>query len=111
MAYQSNAPVGKPYEQKPRTGSMFKNDDFDPNGDLDDSNNYWGNGKIMETDGTVLNFRVYAKVAKESGKNYWKLSMYEPLQQGQQGQQGYQGKQGQQGKPDQPPPVDKDPWD
>ena len=100
MAYQSNPPAGKPYEQKPRTGSMFKNEEFNPQGDLDDPNNYWGNGKLMETNGAVLNFRVYAKVGKESGKPYWKLSMYEPQQQ-----------QGQQAPVQQPSQGEKMPWD
>ena len=101
MAYQSNAPSQKPYEQKPRTGSMFKNEEFNPQGDLEDTNNYWGNGKLMESDGTVLNFRVYAKVGKESWKPYWKLSMYEPKPQQQQ----------QQGQYNQQAPPNKMPWD
>ena len=79
MAYQQQNKGN--YENKPRTGSMFKNPDFNPNGDLDDSSNYWGNGSVTETDGTKLSFRVYAKVAKESGKPYFKLSMYEPQSQ------------------------------
>jgi hypothetical protein len=101
MAYQSNAPSQKPYELKPRTGSMFKNPDFNPQGDLDDTNNYWGNGKIMESDGTLLSFRVYAKVGKESGKPYWKLSMYDPQPQEQQQQVQY----------NQQAPANKMPWD
>ena len=83
MAYQQQQ-KGQ-YEQKPRTGSMFKNPDFNPQGDMDSPDNYWGNGSIVETDGTKLNFRVYAKVGKTSNKPYFKLSMYEPKPQDGQG--------------------------
>ena len=79
MAYQGK-PNSKPFELKPRTGSMFKNPDFNPNGDLDDPKNYWGNGTYKETNGTELKFTAYAKVAK-SGKGWFKLSMYEPKDQ------------------------------
>ena len=107
MAYQSNAPSQKPYEQKPRTGSMFFNEEFNPQGDPEDTNNFWGNGKLMETDGTVLNFRVYSKVAK-SGKVWYKLSMYPPKDQ-QQGQQSQQYSQPVQQAPVQQPPVQQPP--
>ena len=76
MAYQQQN-KGK-FEQKPRRGSMFKNPDFNPNGDMDDPKNYWGNGSYTETDGTKVNFRVYAKVGKDSGKPYFNVSAYEP---------------------------------
>ena len=51
MAYQGK-PNSKPFELEPRKGSMFKNPDFNPNGDLDDPKNYWGNGTYKETNGT-----------------------------------------------------------
>lgn len=100
MAYDNN---NQAYEQKDNTGSLFKNPDFNPQGDMDDPKNYWGNGSML-VNGVKMNFTVYAKVAKNTGKPWFKLSLYKPDPSKAKGGQGGQGgqKQSQEAMP---------PWD
>ena len=77
MAYPQQQNKGQGFELKDNQGSMFKNPDFNPQGDMDDPKNYWGNGTVM-VNGKEMKFRAYAKVAKNSGKPWFKLSLYEP---------------------------------
>ena len=93
MAYD-NSSQGK-YEQKDNTGSLFKNPDFNPQGDMDDPKNYWGNGNCL-VNGEKMNFTVYAKVAKNTGKPWFKLSLSKPDPSKARGAQG--GQQQSQGK-------------
>tara|TARA_R100001510_G_scaffold16650_1_gene14032 strand:- start:1532 stop:1795 length:264 start_codon:yes stop_codon:yes gene_type:complete len=65
------------FELKDNQGSMFKNPEFNSNGDMDDPNNFWGNGSVM-VNGKKMSFRAYAKVGAKSNKPWWKLSLYEP---------------------------------
>jgi len=113
MAYQSKPPSGQPFEQKPGTGSAFTNEDYDINGDPDDTNNYAFNGKYTEFSGDKVNFRFYRKVAK-SGIVWYKMSSWKTDSADQQGQQHSQPVQQ---APVQQPPVqqqgkgEKMPWD
>ena len=70
------------YEHKPGTGTVFKNDAFDPNGSEDNTEtNYWGNMTI-NVEGKLWKARLYPKMPKDpSGKPYMRVSLYEPKDQ------------------------------
>ena len=63
------------YEHKPGTGTVFKNDAFDPNGSEDNTEtNYWGNMTI-NVEGKLWKARLYPKMPKDpSGKPYMRVS-------------------------------------
>ncbi len=86
MAYQNNSPfpkAGGKFEHKPGSGSVFKNQEYNAQGDPDDPNNYWGNITI-NVNGKIWKGRLYPKTPQ--GKTpYMRVSLYDPDQLKQQG--------------------------
>tara|TARA_Y100000310_G_scaffold257494_1_gene265578 strand:+ start:5371 stop:5622 length:252 start_codon:yes stop_codon:yes gene_type:complete len=66
------------FEHKLNTGTIFKNEEYDPNGSDDDSNNYWGN-MTCNVAGKIWRARLYPKSPKDPSKpKYMRVSFYEP---------------------------------
>jgi hypothetical protein len=85
MAFQNNRPfpkAGGKFEHKPGSGSIFKNPDYNPQGDPEDSNNYSGNITI-NVNGKIWKGRLYPK-APQGKTAYTRVSLYDPeaVQQG-----------------------------
>ena len=79
MAYQNNNPFpksGGKFEHKPGSGSIFKNPDYNPQGDPEDSNNFSGNITI-NVNGKIWKGRLYPK-APQGKMAYTRVSLYDP---------------------------------
>ena len=61
MAFENNNPYPKAgkFERKEGTGSAWKSEDYNPNGDDADPNNYYAQGKIKVAE-KEWNIRIYA---------------------------------------------------